>query len=283
MSIKFRWLGYVCFEMVLPSGKVLIIDPFIDYSETAPIKCKEVTGADYIAITHGHFDHITDVGPLVKKFNSTVICSRQIAEPLTRLFNLDFHDVIEVTAGDNVVFDDLRIEVKQGKHINLARRMRERYEHITGKKAGPDMSMQEMRKAIQSSHAPELNEMMKKIGAAGLSGGEQLNYVLQASDNQQLYIYSSGTYEFLCHEVMQSRPNVFFPQLGGCDLKEVAEISALSGAEIVIPTHHDGDGIEAMHKSVQELSKHLASRSKAQVIDIEHGKWYELGIKVTPV
>jgi L-ascorbate metabolism protein UlaG (beta-lactamase superfamily) len=64
VSIKFRWLGTVCFEIVLPSGKVLIIDPYIDYSATAPIKCKDVTGADYIALTHGDFDHVTDVGAL---------------------------------------------------------------------------------------------------------------------------------------------------------------------------------------------------------------------------
>ena len=41
MSIKICWLGYVCFEMVLPSGRVLVIDPYIDYSQTAPIKCQE--------------------------------------------------------------------------------------------------------------------------------------------------------------------------------------------------------------------------------------------------
>jgi len=65
MSIKLRWLGYVCFEIVLPSGKVLVIDPYIDYSPTAPIKCQEVTGANYIAITHGHYDHVTDVRSVI--------------------------------------------------------------------------------------------------------------------------------------------------------------------------------------------------------------------------
>ena len=55
MGVRFRWLGYVCFEFVLPSGKGLVVDPYIDYSPTAPIKCSEVTGADYIALTHGHY------------------------------------------------------------------------------------------------------------------------------------------------------------------------------------------------------------------------------------
>ena len=59
MSVKLRWLGYVCFEIVLPSGKVLVTDPYIDCSPTAPVNWEEVTGADYIALTHGHYDHIT--------------------------------------------------------------------------------------------------------------------------------------------------------------------------------------------------------------------------------
>ena len=85
MAIKLRWLGWACFEIVLPSGKVLLTDPFIDYSNTAPIKSSELTGADYIALTHTHFDHCTDVGTIVKKFHSKVICSSSIAGPLAEL------------------------------------------------------------------------------------------------------------------------------------------------------------------------------------------------------
>jgi len=61
LSIKLRWLGFACFEIVLPSGKVQVTDPFIDYSQSSPIKSSEVTGADYIALTHTHFDHCTDL------------------------------------------------------------------------------------------------------------------------------------------------------------------------------------------------------------------------------
>ena len=81
MGVRFRWLGYVCFEFILPSGKVLVVDPYIDYSPTAPIKCSEVTGADYIALTHGHYDHITDVGQLLHKFHSKVYAARKSPNP----------------------------------------------------------------------------------------------------------------------------------------------------------------------------------------------------------
>jgi len=285
MSIKFRWLGYVCFEMVLPSGKVLIIDPYIDYSQTSPIRCQEVTGADYIAITHGHFDHVTDLGPLVQRFNSKVICSHQVAEPLARFFNFDPANMIKVTAGATIVFDDLKIEVKKAEHISLVESARRAYKRLTGKEAKPGIALTELQENIRSLTTSRYNaaslEMMNNLQNAGVGGGEQLNFVFQTSDNLRIYIYSAGPYEFLRQEVIQAHPNVFFIQLGGVDLEKAAEVAALSGAEIIVPTHHDGDGVEEAHIMAQEMAKHLAARSKAHFVDIIHGKWYEIGLKVS--
>ena len=286
MSIKLRWLGYVCFEVLLPDGKVLVTDPHIDCSPTAPIGCQDVTGADYIAITHGHFDHITEVGALVEKFNSKVICSYQIADPLTALFGLDFGNIVKVTAGDAIVFEDLRVEVKRGQHVNILAALREGYERSSGKRA-VGMSGDEVLAALQSmatqSQSPELRDMMQRISDVGLGAGEQLNFVFQTSDNLRLYVYSSDAYEHLRQEVADAHCNVFLPQLGGIDPEKVAEVSALSGAEIVIPSHHDGGGAKAMHSMVQEMAKHLAARTNAQLLDIEPGKWYEIGLKASPL
>lgn len=287
MSIKFRWLGFVCFEMVLPSGKVLIIDPFIDYSRTAPIKCQQVSGADYIALTHGHFDHITDVGPLVKKYNSKVICSYQVGEPLARFFGFDPGNLCHVTAGNSIVFEDLRIEVKKGEHISPTGSARRTYRRLTGEEANPDMTVEEIRESIRplitERYGTKALEMSGKLQAAGIGGGEQLNFVFQTSDNLRIYIYSSGPHEFLRHEVMQARPNVIFAQLGGIDPEQAAEFAALSGAEIIIPTHHDGDGVEEAHNLAREMAGYLQESSQAHFLDIIHGKWYELGLKVSPV
>ena len=117
MSIKFRWLGNVCLEIVLPSNKVLIVDPYLDSSPYSPIKSSDITGADYIAITHGHVDHFADAGPLVRKFNSTVICSRWIANGLAKFINIDPDTMVKVASGDTIVFDDLRVEVKKADHV----------------------------------------------------------------------------------------------------------------------------------------------------------------------
>lgn len=287
MSVRFRWLGYVCFEFILPSGKILIVDPYIDYSPTAPIRCSDVTGADYITLTHGHYDHATDVGALLQKFHGKVICSREIAEPLSRAFNIDLGDLIRVSAGDRIDFTDLTVEAKRGQHINLMPPMRYAYQRITGKDADAAWSFKEIQQAIEAalnqSHKPETDAILQKLDEAGVAGGEQLNFLFQTPDNLRLFFYSSGPADHLRAIARDAHPIVIFLQLGVSDMEKMAEVAALSGAEIVIPTHHDGNGIDGAHRTAKKFAGVLAGKTKAQLIDIEHGQWYELAACCRPV
>ena len=285
MSVKLRWLGYVCFEIVLPSGKVLVTDPYIDCSPTAPVNWEEVTGADYITLTHGHYDHITEVGPLARKFDSRIICSHQVAEPLVDFFALDPNRITRVTAGDKLKFEDLQIEVKRAEHISLVAAMRVAYQRITGDEAGPDMSLKAIMEVVTraSSGKTPSDDMISKIRDSGIPGGEQLNFVFQTNDNLRMYIYSAGPDEHLRNEVKGSKANVFFVQLGGVRARDAAETAALSGAEWIVPTHHDGESIEVMHKRARKMGEYLAEYSGAKFLDIEHGKWYEIGVGIKEI
>jgi L-ascorbate metabolism protein UlaG (beta-lactamase superfamily) len=288
VSIKFRWLGNVCLEFVLPSGKVLMVDPYLDSSPYSPIKCSDVTGADYVAISHGHHDHFADAGPLVHKFNSTVICSRWIAEGLARFINIDPDTMVKVTAGDRIVFDDLTVEAKKADHVSTVAPLKDTYQRLTGQAPPPDMPIADIRKAIRerSPRRAEPNveqeALLKRVQAAGISIGEQLSFVFETRDNMRTYIHGAGPYDYLRHVIKESRPHVFFAQLGGVKSEVAAEIAALSGAQVVVPVHHDMDGVEVAHKRAQSMASHLAKLSAAQLLDVEHGRWYEIGIRATP-
>ncbi len=264
MSIKLRWLGTNCFEIVLPSGKVLVIDPYIDYSPTSPIKSDEVTGADYIAITHTHFDHCSDTGVLVNKFHSKVICSYSEAGKLAEFFQFRWTNLVRVRAGDTVVFDDLKIEAKRAEHYYIP---------------------EEMTAKFKKEYKPPLDKIVPAMQAAGLSqipvrDMEMLDYIFQTSDNLRIMFFGGAPFEYQRNEIMQSHPNVLV--MGSVVPAVSAQFAALSGAELVLPCHHD-TGMVRTHARAQELAKELAARSKAQFLDIEHGKWYEIGIKALDI
>jgi len=70
--MQITWLGHGTFQFELPSGQVIVMDPWIDGNPAYP-KGYEITHVDTLCITHGHFDHIHDAVPLAKRFSPQVV------------------------------------------------------------------------------------------------------------------------------------------------------------------------------------------------------------------
>jgi L-ascorbate metabolism protein UlaG (beta-lactamase superfamily) len=70
---KLTWLGHAAFRIETPSGKVILIDPWILTNPMCPDKDKKFERIDTMLVTHGHFDHIADAVELGKKFKPQVV------------------------------------------------------------------------------------------------------------------------------------------------------------------------------------------------------------------
>jgi L-ascorbate metabolism protein UlaG (beta-lactamase superfamily) len=78
MSVKITWLGHSCF-LVEAEGKRLLVDPFLTGNDAAPVKAEDVE-ADFILLTHGHFDHVSDAPSIAKRTGATVLCNFEVSE-----------------------------------------------------------------------------------------------------------------------------------------------------------------------------------------------------------
>lgn len=70
--MQITWLGHGTFRFQLPSGQVIVMDPWTDGNPAYP-KGYEIDKVDTICVTHGHFDHIHDVIPLAQRFSPEII------------------------------------------------------------------------------------------------------------------------------------------------------------------------------------------------------------------
>jgi L-ascorbate metabolism protein UlaG (beta-lactamase superfamily) len=70
---KFTWLGHGTFRIITPSGKVILIDPWVQGNPACPDSLKTFDRIDTMVITHGHFDHIGDAVELAKKHTPQVV------------------------------------------------------------------------------------------------------------------------------------------------------------------------------------------------------------------
>jgi L-ascorbate metabolism protein UlaG (beta-lactamase superfamily) len=70
--MEITWLGHGTFRFRLPSGQVVLLDPWTDGNPAYP-QGFVLPRVDTICLTHGHFDHIHDAVPLAKKFTPEVV------------------------------------------------------------------------------------------------------------------------------------------------------------------------------------------------------------------
>jgi L-ascorbate metabolism protein UlaG (beta-lactamase superfamily) len=77
--MRITWLGHGTFHFRLPSGQVIVMDPWTDGNPSYP-KGYEIDRVDVMCITHGHFDHIHDAVPLAKKFSPEVVAIFETAK-----------------------------------------------------------------------------------------------------------------------------------------------------------------------------------------------------------
>jgi L-ascorbate metabolism protein UlaG (beta-lactamase superfamily) len=70
--MQITWLGHGTFQFQLPSGQVILMDPWTDGNPAYP-KGYQIERIDTMCISHGHFDHIHDAVPLAAKFAPEVV------------------------------------------------------------------------------------------------------------------------------------------------------------------------------------------------------------------
>lgn len=77
MTTTFTWYGHAASELET-DGYRLLIDPFLSDNPTAAISADTVK-PDFILVSHGHGDHVSDVIPIAKRTDAMIISNFEIA------------------------------------------------------------------------------------------------------------------------------------------------------------------------------------------------------------
>lgn len=119
-GVKIRCMNVGCnHQIALPNGKVILIDPF--FPETLPKECRKesVQAADYILLTHSHFDHDAETGYFVETYGAKVFCGFMSARAVLEYHKIPFDNMIPVFPGQTYDMDGFAVEVSQAKHNEM--------------------------------------------------------------------------------------------------------------------------------------------------------------------
>ena len=138
-----EWFGTTTFRVRRP-GLDLFFDGYLDRVpglEPVGLSVAEVERADFVFVSHAHFDHLYGVAPIARSTGATVVASPESARIL-RQDGVPEEQLLRVTGGETVrcgptttvrVLPALHLPVRRVR-LRLSGRMRRR---PRGQRAGP--------------------------------------------------------------------------------------------------------------------------------------------------
>jgi L-ascorbate metabolism protein UlaG (beta-lactamase superfamily) len=70
---KIKWLGHAGFQITSAKDKAIIVDPWLKDNPLGVCKAEDITKADFVLVTHDHFDHTADAAAIVKATGATLV------------------------------------------------------------------------------------------------------------------------------------------------------------------------------------------------------------------
>ena len=96
---------------ITTQGRSIIIDPFLSGNPVAKIKADDIQ-VDYILLTHGHGDHISDAETIAKRNGATIIGNHELAT----YFSWRGCKVHAMNTGGSRAFEFGRVKLTQAFH-----------------------------------------------------------------------------------------------------------------------------------------------------------------------
>ena len=215
-----EWFGTTTFR-VRQSGLALFFDGYLDRLpglDPVGLRAAEVEQADFMFVSHAHFDHLFGVAPIARSTGATVVASPESARIL-RQDGIPEEQLLMVTGGETVrCSPSVSVRVLPALHScgfaasefdsaiaclgDLGVSAQDRWRKVQGVFAG----------GLQWAGTGLAEAMKTMLDHSSVHDGGQLAFLLQTADGSALFSGSSGSWPGIFAGL---RPDVAFLALAG--------------------------------------------------------------------
>jgi L-ascorbate metabolism protein UlaG (beta-lactamase superfamily) len=119
-TVVIRWLGNANYEFAY-KGKVYLFDAYFDRtprSHKLGFTAADVKTAAGIFVSHAHFDHISDIGPISRQTGAPVVGAPITAETAKKLGTPE-QQIVVAKGGESMKFGDATVEIALAEHSTI--------------------------------------------------------------------------------------------------------------------------------------------------------------------
>ena len=254
LGVRIKWLGCACFEMDF-GGFTVVNDPWITDNEGTSLTYENVENCDVITLTHAHFDHITDIPALLKKFSPKLLTGQLTALPMLKYTDMCPMHLYPMNPGLELDYDAVKIKALFGRHTVLGSTWNEVKEKLN------------KREIVRSS--PVMQEL------AMIGSIEYINFLFTMPNGTKVLIWGNELTPDQCNILREIKPDIAILQMTRNTPEKTADICIEMGSKVVITNHIDFPR-DYMPLAVG-LKEEMAKRApEVNCIIPEYGTWVEL-------
>jgi L-ascorbate metabolism protein UlaG (beta-lactamase superfamily) len=206
------WLGQSAWRVTTPSGKSIVIDPFITQNPKTPAEWKDLDKLgkiDVVLVSHGHPDHLGDATTLVKKNNIQMWAPAGLQDSIVEVGLLTAEQAPRMNKGGTIT------------------------------PIGPDIKIT----AVHADHSSELAYVNPETKKREMhSGGEPMGWIIKLENGFTIY-HMGDTAVFSDMKLIGDmyKPDLLLIPIGGhfvMDPQAAAVATKMVNPKYVIPMHY---------------------------------------------
>ncbi len=256
-NVDIKWLAVTSFEMKFDDLTV-VTDPYITECKGTDITYEAVENCDIICLGHAHWDHVTDIPRLCKKFAPKILCGDQTAMPLAKWLNYNPTFIYPMYPDTELDFNSVKIRALYGRHKSLGK------------------GFNDLCAKLDTNEYCLADPGIASLQAVGSM--EYRNFLFTAKNGTRILVWGNDPTPEQLNICKALKPDIGIIQKGST-LEEVvakAEFAAKIGCKVLIPHHHDFRGVDAPDVNEGFKRDFLKLVPDGEFITPVHGEWIYL-------
>lgn len=256
-GVSLKWLAVTSFE-IRCGGTTVVTDPYITECIGTDLTWENVENCDIICLGHAHWDHITDIPRLMKKFQPKLLCGDQTAMLMAAWLNCSPTVVYPMYPDNELDFGDVKIKALYGRHTNLGRGFNDLCAYINENplcQADPGIAA------------------LQPVGSF-----EYRNFLFTLPNGTKILLWGNDPTVEQVNICKALKPDIAILQrsVQPADIAKKAEFAAAIGCKVLIPHHHDFKAVDDPAIIETFKQEFLARIPDGIFIAPEHGQWIHL-------